>query len=80
MEDKGFEEALPELESIVKKLEEGDLSLDESLRLFEEGVRLSRYCNQKLEEAEKKIEILMKNEKGDLEKRPFNEVVKEDIN
>lgn len=60
-----FEDALKKLEKIVSTLEEGEIPLEESLKLFEEGIRLSRFCNQKLEEAEKKVEILMKG-KGDL--------------
>jgi exodeoxyribonuclease VII small subunit len=53
-----FEEALTRLEQIIEKLETGQASLDESLALFEEGVRLSRYCGGKLEEIERKIEVL----------------------
>jgi exodeoxyribonuclease VII small subunit len=67
-----FEEALSKLEKIVSQLEEGELALDESLRMFEEGIKLSRLCSSKLEEAEKKIEILMKNKEGQLEKKPFS--------
>jgi exodeoxyribonuclease VII small subunit len=66
-----FEDALNKLEKIVSKLEEGDLPLDESLKLFEEGIRLSRFCNQKLDEAEKKVEILSKGKDGILKTRPF---------
>ncbi len=66
-----FEEALARLEEIVGQLEKGDLPLEESLRLFEEGVGLSKTCIKKLDEAEKKIEILIKNREGGLEKRPF---------
>jgi exodeoxyribonuclease VII small subunit len=58
-----FEEAMKKLEGIVRKLEDGSHSLEKSLELFEEGVKLTRYCNEKLDEAEKKIEVLMK--KGD---------------
>jgi exodeoxyribonuclease VII small subunit len=67
-----FEDALNKLEKIVSKLEEGNISLEESLKLFEEGIRLSRFCNQKLEEAEKKVEILIKGRDGSLETRPFD--------
>jgi exodeoxyribonuclease VII small subunit len=66
-----FEGALNKLEKIVSKLEEGDLPLEESLKLFEEGIRLSRFCNQKLDEAEKKVEILSKGKDGILKARPF---------
>jgi exodeoxyribonuclease VII small subunit len=67
-----FEEALGKLEKVVEKLEAGDISLDESLKLFEEGIRLSRFCNQKLDEAEKRVEILLKDEEGRLKAEPFD--------
>jgi exodeoxyribonuclease VII small subunit len=54
-----FEKKLNRLEEIVQKMEKGDLALDESLKLFEEGVKLSRECNQRLTEAESKVKILM---------------------
>lgn len=59
-----FEEALERLEQIVQKLEEGDLSLDESLKLFEEGIEISRFCTKKLSEAEKKVEKLIRMGEG----------------
>jgi exodeoxyribonuclease VII small subunit len=61
---KDFEAAIGELESIVKKLEDGDLPLEKSLELYERGVQLSRFCHARLEEAERRIEIL--NERGEL--------------
>ena len=61
---KDFEAAIAELETIVKKLEEGDLALEQSLSLYERGVQLSRFCHSRLEEAERRIEIL--NERGEL--------------
>ena len=61
---KDFESAIAELESIVKTLEDGDLPLERSLELFERGVRLSRFCHARLEEAERRIEIL--SERGEL--------------
>lgn len=61
---KDFESAISELETLVNTLEEGDLSLDKSLELFERGVQLSRFCHQRLEEAERRIEVL--NEQGEL--------------
>jgi len=67
-----FEDALSKLEKIVSKLEEGDIPLEESLKLFEEGIRLSRFCNQKLDEAEKRVEILMKDKEGDIKPEPFD--------
>jgi exodeoxyribonuclease VII small subunit len=66
-----FEAALARLEEIVGKLEDGDLALEESLKLFEEGVRLSRTCDQKLQAAERRIEILLKDEEGKISALPF---------
>jgi exodeoxyribonuclease VII small subunit len=60
MKKKSFEEALAKLEQITKELEEGDLSLEESLKYFDEGVKLAEYCNSKLNDAQKKVEILLK--------------------
>lgn len=71
MADKGFEEALRELEDIVNRLERGDLPLEEALRLFEEGVKLSRYCHRKLDEAQKKVEVLLKDDRGEMVPQPF---------
>jgi len=68
-----FELAVKRLEEIVEKLEEGQAALDESLQLFEEGVKLSRFCNSKLEEIERKIEILTRGEDGELRPEPFEE-------
>jgi exodeoxyribonuclease VII small subunit len=65
---KDFEAAIAELEMIVKKLEEGDLALEQSLALYERGVQLSRFCHARLEDAERRIEIL--NERGDLKPAP----------
>jgi exodeoxyribonuclease VII small subunit len=66
-----FEAALDQLETIVRKLEEGELPLDESLRMFEEGVRLARLCSGKLDAAERRIEVLIKSEEGRPETAPF---------
>lgn len=66
-----FEESLKKLESIVDKLEKGDLSLEESLRLFEEGVGLSATCKKELEEAEGKVETLIKQRDGSFKTEPF---------
>ena len=71
--DKKFEEALAELESVVEKLESGELSLDESLKSFEQGVRLVKFCNEKLGEVEKKIELLVKDKEGKLQLKPLDE-------
>jgi exodeoxyribonuclease VII small subunit len=64
MAEEKFEEALKKLEDIVKEMESGDLTLEESLKSFEEGIRLSRFCAKKLDEAERRIEVLLKNEEG----------------
>ena len=68
-----FEKALKQLEEIVNKLESGDLGLEDSLELFEEGIKLSRFCSKKLELAEKKIEMLTKDEKEE------NQIIPADI-
>ena len=68
-----FEEALKKLEKIVEDLENGELSLDEALKIYEEGIELSRICAQRLDNARKKIDILTKNKKGEFGLKPFNE-------
>ena len=68
---KKFEDSLKKLEDIVNKLEEGDLALEESLKLFEEGIKLSRLCTKQLEEAERKVEILLKGDGKTGETKPF---------
>ncbi|HIC91927.1 MAG TPA: exodeoxyribonuclease VII small subunit [Syntrophaceae bacterium] len=73
MAKESFENALKRLEEIVNKLESGDLPLDESLKIFEEGVKLSRFCAKKLDEAERKVELLLKNEEGKFTTKPFSE-------
>lgn len=65
---KDFEAALVELEAIVKKLEEGDQTLESSLALYERGVQLSRFCHTRLEEAERRIEVL--NDRGEVKPAP----------
>lgn len=62
MNEKTFAAGLTRLEEIVRKLEEGDLTLEEALALFEEGINLTRTCNEKLEEAEGKIKVLMQED------------------
>jgi exodeoxyribonuclease VII small subunit len=68
---KDFESALKSLEDIVSKLESGELTLDHSLELFEEGVKISRFCSSKLAEAERKVNTLMKSADGSLKEVPF---------
>ena len=70
---KDFESALKSLENIVVQLEAGDLTLDRSLELFEEGIKVSRFCSSKLEEAERKVEVLIKTANGTMEEIPFSE-------
>ena len=66
-----FEKALQKLERAVEKLDEGSLSLEEALNTFEDGVRWSRECHQFLEKAEERVGIILKNENGDYETKPF---------
>jgi len=73
MAEKKFEAALARLEELVKELEQGDLPLEQSLKLFEEGIKLSRICNRRLEDAERRVEILLKDETGEKVAQPFDE-------
>lgn len=66
-----FEKALADLEEIVGKLEKGGISLNESLALFEKGVKMSRFLRAELDKAERKVEILLKDEKGKLKAEEF---------
>ncbi|HEY6489602.1 MAG: exodeoxyribonuclease VII small subunit [Terracidiphilus sp.] len=66
-----FEESLKKLESLVDRLEKGDLSLDDSIKLFEEGVGLSAACKKELEAAEGKVQMLIKQRDGSLKTEPF---------
>ncbi len=66
-----FEESLKQLETIVAQLERGDLALEDSVKIFEEGMRLSTECKKQLEEAEGKVEILVKRRNGAMEREPF---------
>ena len=68
--EKSFEEMIVELEDIVKSLEKDNLNLDESINKFENGMKLAKDCNKKIEEAEKRITILL-NENGDLKEENF---------
>ncbi len=72
MEFKDFEKSLKRLEEIVAKLEEGELTLEESLKLFEEGTKLSRSCGKQLNQAQRKVEILVKDENAEMTEVPFN--------
>ena len=72
MAEPKFEKDLEKLEKIVDSLEEGGLSLDDSLKKFEEGIKLSQRCEKALSSAEKKIEVLTKNAQGDLVAEPMD--------
>ncbi|MFO7979301.1 MAG: exodeoxyribonuclease VII small subunit [Candidatus Aminicenantes bacterium] len=72
MKDLNFEKALKDLETTVEKLEQGNLSLDESLELFEKGVKLAKFLRKELEKAEKKVEILLKDEEGKVSAESFD--------
>jgi exodeoxyribonuclease VII small subunit len=73
MAEKKFETALARLDEIVQELEKGELPLEQSLKLFEEGVKLARICSTRLEEAERKVEILLKDKAGNITVQPFEE-------
>lgn len=64
MARKKFEDALSELEKIVQRLEEPDVPLEEALGLFEDGIKLSRFCSQRLDEVEKRVDMLLQDERG----------------
>lgn len=76
--DKKFESALEELEQVVEQLESGELSLEDALSAFEKGVGLVRFCNQKLNDVEKKIEMLVKDKEGKLQLKELADLPKED--
>jgi exodeoxyribonuclease VII small subunit len=67
-----FEESLKKLESIVENLEKGDLSLEDSIKLFEEGIGLSAACKKELDEAEGKVQVLIKQRDGSFKTEPFD--------
>jgi exodeoxyribonuclease VII small subunit len=66
-----FEQSLKQLESIVAQMERGDVSLEDSVKLFEEGSKLAEQCKQQLAEAEGKVEILIKQRNGAMKREPF---------
>lgn len=70
-EEVSFEDAMKRLESIVEMLGEGELSLEDSLKIFEEGMGLCTFCNKKLDEAEYKVEKLMEKEGGEISVKEF---------
>jgi exodeoxyribonuclease VII small subunit len=66
-----FEQSMKKLEQIVHDLESGDLPLEEAIKKFEEGVALSKQCSEKLDETEKKITLLLQDQKGQVYQKPF---------
>ncbi|HYJ14226.1 MAG TPA: exodeoxyribonuclease VII small subunit [Candidatus Limnocylindria bacterium] len=76
--NKNFEGALEELEQVVELLESGELPLDDSLAAFEKGVGLVKFCNQKLNEVEKKVELLVKDKAGNLQLKSLADLPEED--
>ena len=68
---KTFEEALSELEGIVEKMEEGEMTLDQSIEMFQKGIELSNYCSKRLDEVEKRITVLIKDDKGNISESDF---------
>jgi exodeoxyribonuclease VII small subunit len=70
MSKEKFEESLEKLEEIVRRMEAGEMTLEESLKAFEEGIKLSRLCAKKLDEADRRVELLLREE-GELVARPF---------
>ncbi len=74
MPKKNFEKALEELENIVQRLEDSDMTLDKAMTLFEDGIKLSHFCTKKLEEAEKRVNILIRDENEGLKKTAFDKI------
>ena len=70
---KTFEDAMESLENIVQELESGDLSLEKAMQRFEEGIKLSKFCSDKLDETEKKITLLTGNADGTVRETPFSD-------
>jgi len=66
-----FEQSMKKLEQIVQELESGDLPLEEAMKKFEEGIKLSRLCSKKLDETEKKTTLLLQDQKGNVSEKPF---------
>lgn len=73
MATKSFEKALQELEEIVTELEDGDLHLEKAFKKFAEGVKLSKFCSRKLDETERKISLLLKDEQNGVIEKPFED-------
>jgi exodeoxyribonuclease VII small subunit len=71
MTQKTFEQSMKQLERIVQELEDGDLPLEKAIKKFEEGIKLTKLCSEKLDETEKKISILLKDSEGEIAEKPF---------
>lgn len=72
MAEQNFEKSIEKLEKIVEEMEQGEVNLDNMLKKFEEGMKLAKFCTKKLDEAEKKIEILIRKQDGTIETAPFD--------
>lgn len=72
MAKKTFEQAMKQLEKIVQDLESGDMPLEKAIKTFEEGIQLSKFCSEKLDETEKRITILMQDSDGEISEAPFS--------
>jgi len=75
--DSNFETALEDLEQVVEQLESGDLALEDSLAAFEKGVGLAKFCNQKLNDVEKRVELLLKDREGKLQLQAFADLAQD---
>jgi exodeoxyribonuclease VII small subunit len=71
MVQKTFEQSMKQLERIVQELEDGDLPLEKAIKKFEEGIKLTKLCSEKLDETEKKISVLLKNAEGQMAEKPL---------
>ena len=71
MAQKTFEQSMKQLERIVQELEDGDLPLEKAIKKFEEGIKLTKLCSEKLDETEKKITVLLKDSQGRIAEKPF---------
>lgn len=78
MAQKTFEQSIKQLERIVQELEGGDLPLETAIKKFEEGLKLTKFCSEKLDETEKKVSILLKNAEGRIVEKPFRAEKDED--
>ena len=71
MAQKTFEQSMKQLERIVQELEDGDLPLEKAIKKFEEGIKLTKLCSEKLDETEKKISVLLKSSEGQIIEKPL---------